>query len=201
MTAPSDTKGICLGLTGGIGCGKTTVGALLEARGWSFVETDSLVRKLLSSNNDVIKALKARWGGEILDDTGSIDRSAVAGRVFSDAKELSWLESLLHPLVRAQWLKLQSDSPDSNWVIEVPLLYEKSLEKHFDLIVCVYSSMDLIANRMAERGFSREAVESRSRQQLNLIDKVRRSHYVIDNTGSLEFLKLQLDNLSIKLKL
>lgn len=191
MKTQKKSRGLRIGLTGGIGCGKSTVGALFAKAGWSVISTDDLVRGLLVSDNAVKGALWEHWGASVFDVAGCVDRGAVAKRVFSSKAELEWLEALLHPRVRELWLEMVHVQAASNWLVEIPLLFEKRLEKEFDFSVCVTCPEAIVVARMALRGFSRVAIEQRSKRQMDLSEKVERADYVITNAGSLEFLKAQ----------
>ena len=180
-----------IGLTGGIGCGKSTVVQLFAEAGWRTVETDAIVRDLLTNNETVLAALRARWGAAVFHVDGTVDRKSVAQRVFTDETELVWLEGLLHPLVRAVWEGAFAAAPEADWLVEVPLLFEKRLETEFDLIVCVTSPPEIVESRMVRRGYSGVEIEQRRQRQMPLEEKARRADCVISNGGSLEFLKQQ----------
>jgi len=141
-----------IGLTGGIGCGKSTVVKLFAEAGWRTIQTDAIVRELLAHNKAVHTALRRRWGSDVFLSDGSVDRKAIAHRVFADESELRWLESLLHPLVRESWEQAVRKEPEADWLVEIPLLFEKRLETHFDLTVCVISPRDVVETRMVRRG-------------------------------------------------
>jgi dephospho-CoA kinase len=191
MRTEEQNRGLRIGLTGGIGCGKSTVAGLFAEAGWSVVSTDALVRDLLGKDPAVIEAIRKRWGAAVFDEAGCVDRGAVAKEVFSRGDGLEWLEALLHPRVRERWLAMVQAKAAANWLVEIPLLFEKRLEKEFDFSVCVNCPEAIVVARMALRGFSRVAVEQRSKWQMALPEKVERADYVITNAGSLEFLKAQ----------
>ncbi len=180
-----------VGLTGGIGCGKSTVVGLFREAGWSTVESDAIVRELLESDADVQAALRDRWGAGVFDAEGSVIRKEIAKRVFPEIAELNWLEGLLHPLVRERWEGLVAASADANWLVEIPLLFEKRLETAFDLTVCVSSAPDVVESRMSARGYSGTEIEQRRARQMPLQQKVECADHLISNSGSLDFLKQQ----------
>jgi dephospho-CoA kinase len=184
-----------IGLTGGIGCGKSTVVQFFVQAGWRTVETDALVRDCLASDAAVHAALSEHWGKAVFHVDGTVDRKAVAARVFTDAQELAWLEALLHPLVRQGWERAIEGAPEANWLVEIPLLFEKRLETEFNLIVCVTSPLDVVERRMVHRGYTRDEIAQRRLNQIPLEEKVRRADRVISNAGSLEFLKQQTKRL------
>lgn len=179
------------GLTGGIGCGKSTVAGIFRDAGWKTLDSDRIVAELLSGDDDVQAALRQRWGEAVFSEEGQVDRRAIAARVFRDEDELAWLEQLLHPRVREVWQSALASEPDANWLVEIPLLFEKRLETAFDLTVCVASSPDVVENRMTARGYTGEEVERRRLRQIPLVEKMRRSDHVISNAGSIEFLEEQ----------
>lgn len=183
-----------VGLSGGIACGKSTVLGFFREAGWQTVDSDAVVRELLATDAEVQARLRSRWGGAVFAD-GAVDRGALAKRVFGHEGDLKWLEELLHPLVRESWLASIDQAPDSNWLVEIPLLFEKRLEIHFDLTVCVSSPPDVVADRMVVRAYSEAQIEQRRKQQMPLEEKIERADFLISNAGSLEFLKQQTTRL------
>ena len=183
-----------VGLSGGIGCGKSTVLGFFREAGWRTVDSDAVVRELLATNAEVQAQLRSRWGEAVFAD-GAVDRGAVAKRVFGHEGDLKWLEELLHPLVRESWLASIDQAPDVNWLVEIPLLFEKRLETRFDLTVCVSSPPDVVADRMVVRAYTEAQIEQRRKQQMPLEEKIERADYLISNAGSLEFLKQQTTRL------
>lgn len=183
-----------VGLSGGIGCGKSTVLGFFREAGWRTVDSDAVVRELLATDAEVQAQLRSRWGEAVFAD-GAVDRGAVAKRVFGHEGDLKWLEELLHPLVRDSWLASIDQAPDVNWLVEIPLLFEKRLETRFDLTVCVASPPDVVADRMVVRAYTEAQIEQRRKQQMPLEEKIERADYLISNAGSLEFLKQQTTRL------
>ena len=183
-----------VGLSGGIGCGKSTVLGFFREAGWRTVDSDAVVRELLATDAEVQARLRSRWGEAVFAED-AVDHAAVAKRVFGHEGDLKWLEELLHPLVRESWLASIDQAPDSNWLVEIPLLFEKRLEIHFDLTVCVSSPPDVVADRMVVRAYSEAQIEQRRKQQMPLEEKIERADFLISNAGSLEFLKQQTTRL------
>jgi dephospho-CoA kinase len=184
-----------VGLTGGIGCGKSTVVAFFREAGWRTVESDQVVRELLDHDAGIQGALRQRWGAEIFLTDGTTDRAKIAGQVFQNEAELRWLEALLHPRVREVWQGAIEAEPGADWLIEIPLLFEKSLETVFDFTVCISSPPAVVESRMAARGYTAEEVDRRRQRQMPLEEKMRRADFVITNAGSLEFLEQQTGRL------
>jgi dephospho-CoA kinase len=179
-----------VGLTGGIGCGKSTVVGLFREAGWQTIETDAVVRELLAENAEVRLQVRARWGDAVFKGE-EMDRRAIAKCVFGDELELKWLESMLHPLVRESWQASVEESPDALWLVEIPLLFEKRLETLFDLTVCVSSPPAVVEDRMVSRGYNGAEIAQRRKRQMPLEEKIERADHLISNAGSLEFLKRQ----------
>lgn len=184
-----------IGLTGGIGCGKSTVVKFFAEAGWRTIEVDALVHARLRTDPEVAAALRARWGSAVFVNTGGVDQRAIARRVFADESERNWLEALLHPMVRSQWRAQIAVDSDPGWLVEIPLLFEKKLETKFDLIVCVTSPSDVVERRMVHRGYSGDEIKQRRLRQMPLREKVKRADYVILNAGNLEFLNQQTKRL------
>ena len=183
-----------VGLSGGIACGKSTVLGFFREAGWQTVDSDAVVRELLATDAEVKTQLRSRWGEVVFTD-GAVDHAAVAKRVFGNEGDLKWLEELLHPLVRESWLAAIAQAPNANWLVEIPLLFEKRLETRFDLTVCVVSPPDMAADRMVARAYTEEQIEQRRNQQMPLDEKMELADYLISNAGSLEFLKQQTTRL------
>ena len=183
-----------VGLSGGIACGKSTVLGFFREAGWQTVDSDAVVRELLATDASVQAHLRSRWGETVFAD-GAVDRTALAKRVFSHEGDLKWLEELLHPLVRESWLASIAQAPNANWLVEIPLLFEKRLETRFDLTVCVVSPPYVAADRMVARAYTEEQIEQRRKQQMPLEEKMELADYLISNAGSLEFLKQQTTRL------
>ena len=184
-----------LGLTGGIGCGKSTVAALFKEAGWQTIDSDSIVREMLTEDLDVQAHIREHWGDKVFTQGALIDRKAVAAIVFSDKSELKWLENLLHPVVQERWKSSLEGAPELAWLVEIPLLFEKRLETYFDLTVCVYSIDSTVETRTINRGYTKAEILQRREQQMPIDEKVERADYVISNSGSFDFLKLQIKKL------
>ena len=180
-----------LGLTGGIGCGKSAVGALLEQMGVSYCSADVIVADLLTGDVDVIAAIKMRFGKDLVTEAG-VQRQRLGEIVFSDAEALYWLEELLHPRVERAWKAMVAASPNCNWCIEIPLLFEKNLEKNFDCVVCVVCELSQRLSRLRNRGLCERQALARNALQMPLLKKVELADIVILNDGSESFLEAQI---------
>lgn len=185
-----------LGITGGMGCGKSTAARLFEQRNFRRIDSDALVRERVLSSATVLAALRVHFGGTIFKEDGSIDRAALASKVFSNDEELRWLEELTHPLVFALWRELLSSDKAANWVVEVPLLFERGLENWFDFTVCVACSPELQLVRLEQRGLPRSLAGPRISKQFPLARKIELSDFVLWNDGSAAFLQDEVDHLT-----
>jgi dephospho-CoA kinase len=181
-----------------MGCGKSTAGRLFERRGFRRLDLDTVVRERVLTAPAAIAALRARYGQAVLDAAGAVNRAALAERVFVDAAELRWLEDLTHPRVREAWSEFAAialkEGVDS--VVEVPLLFEKSLENRFDFTVCVACTPEKQLDRLERRGLNRTFAGQRISKQLPLTRKIELSDFVLWNDGSEEFLQTQVDRLA-----
>jgi dephospho-CoA kinase len=185
-----------LGITGGLGCGKSTVARLFERRGYQRIDSDALVREKVLTSAAVIAALHLHFGEAIFKPEGVVDRSALASRVFVDDLERRWLEELTHPVLFALWREILASAPAARWAVEAPLLFERSLENWFDFTVCVACSPEQQLVRLEQRGFPRSLAGQRISKQLPLARKIELSDFVLWNDGSAAFLQDEVDHLT-----
>jgi dephospho-CoA kinase len=184
-----------LGLTGGFGCGKSTAAKLFASRGFRHVDSDAIVRERVLPSEPVTAALRARYGGGVFGPNGEVDRPALARIVFSDDSERLWLEELTHPgFFEIARSTLRAD-PQGDFVLEVPLLFEKALQNWFDFTVCVACDGASQLARLEQRGLERALAGKRISKQLPLARKIELSDFVLWNDGSTAFLKAQVDRI------
>ena len=182
-----------LGVTGGMGCGKSTAAKGFELHGFRRVDADAQIRDLILTAPAVLAQLQERYGESVFTPEGLLDRAALAARVFAEVAERRWLEQLTHPLLFAEWRRLLATQPEADWVFEVPLLFEQSLENWFDFALCIACSSQLQLVRLEQRGLSRELAGQRISQQLPLARKIELADRVMWNDGSAAFLQVQID--------
>jgi dephospho-CoA kinase len=187
-----------VGLTGGIGAGKSETLAAFERLGVPTLSTDRVAHDLLD-DEEVRAALVDRWGGEVAP-AGSVDRDRVGEIVFNDRGELSWLESVTHPRVGAHVLEWrQGLGPKVEIaVVEVPLLFEAAMEDAFDATLAVIADDEIRDQRLRERG--QAGLEGREERQLDQAEKARRADHLIRNDGSLEELESKVKVLLSELR-
>jgi dephospho-CoA kinase len=187
-----------VGLTGGIGAGKSETLAAFDRLGAATLSTDQVTHDLLG-DEAVRKALVERWGDEVAPG-GSVDRERVGEIVFADRAELDWLESVLHPRVGAHVLDWRQNlGPEVDVaVVEVPLLFEAAMEDAFDATVAIVASDETRDRRLRERG--QPGLEGREDRQLDQAEKERRADHAIRNDASLEELESEVSRLLDQLR-
>ena len=191
-----------LGITGGLGCGKSTAARAFERHGFRRLDSDQIVREEVLTAPEVIAALRQRYGEAVIVLEGGcerVNRPALAERVFPSDGERLWLEELTHPRVFERWRQAFAIEPEANWVVEVPLLHEKGVENWFDFTICVACAPAQQLARLEQRGLPRVLAEQRISKQLPLAQKIERSDYVLWNEGSSRFLEAQVDHLAAAL--
>ncbi|MEA2283372.1 MAG: dephospho-CoA kinase [Solirubrobacteraceae bacterium] len=196
MTAPP-----FVGLTGGIGAGKSEALAALARLGAATISADGVVHELYA-DPEVRAAVVARWGEAMAPD-GTVDRSAIAGRAFADPDERAWLEGVIWPRVGeriAEWraAEAQREPAPPALVVETPLLFEAGLEAAYDVTIAVVADEQIRARRAAERGH--EAVDERTARQLTQEQKAQRATFAIENSGSIDELESKLSAVLDKLR-
>jgi dephospho-CoA kinase len=181
-----------IGLTGGIGCGKSTALEYFHQCGAFVLETDAVVRELLASDKSLIEGIREAFGEDVFDAEGKIDRGKLAGRVFNNSEALALLESLVHPRVREHWMRALSENHPV-LIVEIPLLFEKDLQGNFSTTICVSSSPEVQQERLKARGMTDSEIQHRKERQLSLEEKMQRADIIIHNNGSKEHLQEQVE--------
>ena len=182
-----------IGLTGGIGAGKSTALEALQRLGAATLSTDQVVHDLYE-DDDVKAAVTERFGPVVAPD-GAVDRSALARLAFATPEDRGWLEQMLWPRVSARiadWRHglEQAVPPPRAAVVEVPLLFESGMESVFDATIAVVADEDVRARRAGSRGH--EALAERSARQLSQQEKAERATYVVSNDDSVHALESKL---------
>jgi dephospho-CoA kinase len=195
-----------IGLTGGIGCGKSAAASDFAELGFRVQDTDRIVREEVLPDPEVVAAAVGRWGERVLVPSSvgggrpALDRLAVAQIVFSDAAERRWWEGVVHPRVGALWRGRVAAAPGAEWVIEVPLLFEAGLEKGFDFVVCVGANPAVQLARVVARGMTQAQAGQRIASQFPLATKLQSAHAVLWSDGSRAFLRQQVECLAARLR-
>jgi dephospho-CoA kinase len=183
-----------VGLTGGMGAGKSTALVALERLGAAVLSTDAVVHELYAGDPRLREAVVRRWGAEVALG-GVVDRAAVARRAFADAEERRWLEGVVWPLVGervAAWVTLARERtpPPRAAVVEVPLLFEAGMDGLYDATIAIVAPEELRRERAAARGH--ELQDERAARQLPQEEKARRATFAVYNDGSPPELQAEL---------
>ncbi len=189
-----------IGLTGGMGAGKSTALAALERLGAAVCSSDAIVHELYETA-EVREAVLKRWGADVAP-LGIVERARIAGIVFSSEAEREWLENLLWPLVSKrvqEWMRRvqRLDPPPRAAVLEVPLLFEAGFEKRCDATVAVVADPETIAERTQRRAHL--GVAARNDRQLTQEEKAQLATFVVVNDGSEQELEQKLSNVLAEL--
>jgi dephospho-CoA kinase len=187
---------LLIGLTGGIGSGKSTVSSLLAERGAVVIDADAIVHELQAPGQPVLAAMVERFGTEILDPDGALRRKALAEVVFNDAEALAALGAIVHPAVHAEIERRMAEQADTDHVVilDVPLLVESGRSDLAGMIVVDVDPELAVARLVAQRGFSEADARARVARQASREQRRARADMVIDNAGSLESLRRQVED-------
>jgi dephospho-CoA kinase len=193
---------ILIGLTGGIGMGKSTAANLLRQRGLPVVDTDILARQVVEPGEPAFDEIRKAFGPDILGPDGQVRRDELARQVFSDPVRRQQLEAIVHPRIRQRWLA-QVDSWRSERkpiaVVVIPLLFETNAAASFDAIICLACSTPTQRDRLLGRGWSPEQIEQRISAQWPIEKKMALSHYVVWTEGGMDLLACQIDRILSRL--
>jgi dephospho-CoA kinase len=196
-----------LGLTGGIGMGKSVAAQFLRDRGAQVVDTDDLARQFVEPGRPTLTEIQEVFGQNVVAPDGQLRRDALAQIVFTDPAARRKLESILHPRIRECWLAQVETWRKENHtlaVVVIPLLFETNAESHFDKTVCIACSAANQRRRLLERGWTPDQIQQRVAAQWPIGQKIARADFVIWTDGSLEVLAQQIERIlcngSLKLK-
>ncbi|WP_326621527.1 dephospho-CoA kinase [Streptomyces decoyicus] len=183
-----------VGLTGGIGAGKSEVSRLLASYGAVIVDADKIAREVVEPGTPGLTAVVAEFGDGVLTPGGSLDRPKLGGIVFSDPEKLKALNAIVHPLVGARSAELEASAgPDAVVVHDVPLLTENGLAPLYDLVVVVDAAVGTQLDRLVRlRGMAEDEAKSRMAAQATREQRLAVADLVIDNDGPLEALEPQV---------
>ena len=188
-----------VGLTGGIGSGKSAVSALLAARGAVVLDADRMAREVVDRGTPGLAAVVGAFGPDVLLPDGSLDRPALGRRVFGDPEQLARLNAIVHPLVGERYAREHAEAEASGArvaVHDVALLVESGLAERYDAVVVVAASPQTQLDRLVRlRGMDEQDARARIAAQAPLADKLAVATHVIRNDGPLEQLAPQVDRL------
>lgn len=190
---------LVIGLTGGIASGKSTVANMLIDKGITVIDADIIAKQAVEKGMLAYRQIIDEFGEDILLENGDIDRRKLGALVFTNEQKRLALNSIVHPAVREEMLKRRDESianQETFVVLDIPLLFESKLESLVDKIIVVSVTKELQLERLTKRNqLTEEEALSRIRSQIPLEEKVSRADNVIDNSGTLEETKQQLEEI------
>lgn len=185
-----------VGLTGGIGSGKSQVSALFEALDVTVVDADLIAREVVEPGTEGLAAIAEHFGAEILEADGSLNRAALRTRVFNDEAERRWLNALTHPLIRSEMVRRCREAPSEYALMVVPLMVENKLHTLVDRLLVVDLPEDQQRHRTASRDNTEGSeVDKIIARQASRAERLALADDVIDNSGSVEALSPQVRRL------
>ena len=186
-----------VGLTGGIGSGKSTVVKAFQAKGITVVDADQIAREVVEPGEEALNEIAKAFGAEILQADGTLDRSQLKQRIFSDPAVRHQLEKILHPRIRQRILHRVNNAKDTAYVVaDIPLLVESKYPDHFDRIIVVdCTEAQQIERVKARDNMSDEQIQSVMDSQASRQERLDVATDILDNTGSLDSLKMQIEKL------
>jgi dephospho-CoA kinase len=185
-----------VGLTGGIGAGKSTVADLFSQKGGVVIRSDELARQVIEPQTPGFQQVIDRFGKEFVNSEGYIDRAKLAQIVFQDDAALKDLENIIHPLVRSKTNEIIDQHTSETIIVnEIPLLLEKKMESLFDFLVIVISSEKNRLERLAQRGLTVEQATARMSKQVSDDERKAAADFLIVNDGNLDQLEADVEKI------
>ena len=186
---------ILVGLTGGIGSGKSTVSALLAQRGAVVIDADAIVHELQESGQPVFDAIVQEFGPGVVGTDGALDRAALAGIVFGDADRLAALNGIVHPAVGAEIARRMVEEAEGDHIVilDVPLLVESGRDDMAGMLVVDVDPEVAVARVVEFREMGADDVRARMARQVSRSDRLEKADFVIDNSGDRGDLGVQVD--------
>ena len=187
---------VTIGLTGGVGAGKSAVAKLLAERGAVIIDADALAREVVEPGTAGLAAVAEAFGADVLAADGSLDRPKLAATVFADPDARARLNGILHPLIRRRSDELAAEAPPGSVVIaDTPLLIETGQADRFDTIIVVEAPHELRLERLERRGLPRDQALARMQAQASDEERRAAADELIVNDGTLEDLRAGVDAL------
>ena len=185
-----------VGLTGGIGAGKSTVADLFSQKGAVVIRSDELARQVIEPQTPGFQQVIDRFGKEFVNSEGYIDRAKLAQIVFQDDAALKDLEKIVHPLVRSKTNQIIDQHTSETIIVnEIPLLLEKKMESLFDFLVIVISSEKNRLERLSQRGLTAEQASARMSKQVSDDERKAAADFLIVNDGNLDQLEADVEKI------
>ena len=179
-----------LGLSGGIGSGKSTVAKILSDLGAVVIDADAIAKEVLEPGQVGYESVVHAFGESVLDTSGNIDRQQLAATVFQDTSQLAQLEAIVHPAVSARVTQIRESLPANSIVVyDTPLLVEKQLQDQFDKVIIVIADVDVRRSRLVSRGLDTSDIAARIANQVTDEQRMAVADFVVTNNGSLQELR------------
>ena len=185
------------GIIGGIGSGKSTASALFQQWEAAIISADEIGHQVLLLP-EVKRTVQQRWGLAVFGEDGEVDRRKLAAVVFADERELAYLKSLTHPLITEETHRQRTEHQQRGvrlCLLDAPLLLESGWEHFVDRVIFISAPAEERWNRVNNRGWSETEWRQREMAQLSVEEKARRANVVLDNSGSIDHLKTQIEAL------
>jgi dephospho-CoA kinase len=193
-----------IGLTGGVASGKSTAARMFEELGAHVIDADRIGHELLLASSPAYSEIVQRFGREILDATGEINRNRLGALVFSDPEKLRALNAIVHPRIIARVEELaeqfSSRNPAAVILVDAALIFEAGIGGRFEKVIVTWCRPEQQLERLKHKGLTREQAESRIAAQIPAEEKRRRADFVIDSSGSLENTRAQVETISAALQ-
>lgn len=189
-------KNLTIGLTGGIGSGKSTVSKMFQKFGAEIIDADEISRILVSKGSPLLEKILDHFGPDVADASGGLDRQILRDRIFHDPGAKAWLEALMHPAIREEIQRRITESDAAYVVVVVPLLVESGSYEFLDRVIVVDAPEAAQIARIQQRdGSSPELIEKMLAAQSTRQERLDKADDVIDNSGSLDSLESQVRKL------
>ena len=193
-------KKYIVGLTGGLASGKSTIAQILIERGFDVIDADEVARDVVKPGSASLEKIVKRWGIQILNDDGSLNRKKLASIVFKDKSQREELEKILHPEILNRMIQLAENSADEIVILVVPLLFEEQLDEWCDFTVSLTAPDEVrIERAMKKHKISREMVQDRMKTQLSEKKRNSKADYVVNTDCTIEEIQSKVDNLINKI--
>jgi dephospho-CoA kinase len=187
---------LMVGLTGGIGSGKSTVAAMLARRGAVVIDADAIAREVVEPGRPALEKLVERFGPEILAADGSLDRPGLAAKAFVDEESKQALEAITHPAIGEEVLRRISEAPEDAVVVhDIPLLVEANRAKDYAAVIVVVAPLDVRLDRLEARGVDRADAQRRIALQTTDDERRKVATWVVDNSAEVDALEAQVEQI------
>ena len=187
-----------IGITGGVGMGKSTAAKLLREQGVPVLDSDDIAREVVAVGEPALMEISEIFGADFLNAKGQLDRAKMAAHIFGNDAEREKLETIIHPRVRERWLaQMETWRADDVplGVVVIPLLFEVGAEAEFDFIICVACTGNTQRERLRARGWDDAQIAARIAAQMDVAQKIERADQVVWTEGDVGLLREQLQRI------